>query len=226
MNKSKVCIVALIIFNLSEQCMFAQQSGVYLGVNVGIQYSKILNEQDQNAGDSIITRATFKPIIGGDLGWQFSSNFGIQTGLLLSQQGQKYKRSSHIDSTFSTDLSYLKVPLVLTYKTATEKIVSLVIMAGAQLNFLYRAESSRRNVFGSYTKSALNVEKYYEKMPLEFVFGLGAQYNISEKINLFTILRADYSTNTIEVPELRQAERTISRNLTIITPMFGIHFYL
>lgn len=216
----------LFLFIQNIPILKAQQTGVYFGVDVGIQNSRILNKLDQNSKDSIHLRATFKPMMGIDVGWQFAPKFGIQTGFLLSQQGQKYNSTTNKSKTFSTDLSYVKIPLILTYKTSTEKSISFTLQGGVQVNFLYRAESNRNKIWGNYTKAYVDVSSFYQKTFFEFVFGLGTQYNISEKINLFTVLRADCSINDIELTSQKPNTRPISRNITVVTPLLGIHFFL
>ncbi len=218
-----IAMAALV--GLSVATAAAQQSGVYVGAHVALQYCRILNEQDQQSSDSMSIVHTFKPMNGFDIGWQIAPSIGIETGILISQQGQIYKSHQPDNKKFLTELSYVKIPLVVTYKTSTERKLSFTIMAGAQYSILYRAETSRRDGFGLFSSVALNARKYYKDKIWEYVGGLGFQYNVSEKIHVFAQFRGDFSAEDIEAEGAKPAGRAASQNLTITSPQMGVHLF-
>ncbi|MBK7879547.1 MAG: porin family protein [Saprospiraceae bacterium] len=203
----------------------AQRSGLFMGVQLGIQNSWIFNKNDFDAGGVLDFKATFKPSFGLNVGYNLSKNLGFQSGIIFSQQGQKYITDGNSLADYKTDLNYLKFPLLLKWNSDPEKIVSFLLHAGVQICLLQSANSSRTGGFGYYSPNLTDVKDLYSSSPFELVLGFGAMVNLG-KLNISALLRPEYSLTDIEKVDLKSSSRDIARNFVFSIPQLSLNYSL
>ena len=203
----------------------AQRSGLFMGVQLGFQNSWIFNKNDFDAGGGLDFKATFKPAFGVNVGYNLSKNLGIQSGIIFSQQGQKYITDGNSLADYKTDLNYLKFPLLLKWNSDPEKIVSFLLHAGFQISLLQSANSSRTGGYGYYSPNLTDVKDLYSSNPFELVIGLGAMVNLG-KLNITALLKPEYSLTDIEKVDLKSSSRDIARNFVFSIPQISLNYSL
>lgn len=203
----------------------AQSPGFFGGLNLGIQNSWIFNKNDFDEGGQLDFEATFKPAIGINLGYGFNSSSSIVSGLIYSQQGQKYITANLDNADYHTDLSYLKIPLLYQLNAGGQRRVNFLLQTGFQASVLMSARSSRNQVFGFYSPDEQDVKDNYAPFVVEFVLGLGLQVNF-DKWAIQALIRPDYSLTDIEKTGEKSSSRDLSQNLTVGIPQIGVNYYL
>lgn len=214
------------ILLLATSPIFAQK-GLEFGARLMPQATGILNQADFDEGDGLNFRSTIHFAYGVHVGYNFTNNLGIQTGLLMSQQGQKYVDDTPTPATSTSEIrsNYLKIPLLLKFNTNPAKKAQFVTTLGVQFGLLNSIDyfiddenesDSWETVFGESYKSA------YKSTDLAAVLSLGARFTLSEKMQLGTHLRLDYSLGDIEDKDFTllgfnfwNAERPASQNATV-----------
>jgi hypothetical protein len=202
----------------------AQHTGIYAGLNGAFQKSAISCSDDSDAGGQLDFENTYKQAFGFDLGYNFDPKIGIQTGVIYSQQGQKYITVGVPDAKYVTDLRYLKFPVLFCYHLRSDKKLSFLIQAGFQLSLLLEAKSSRENAFGFYTPKYVDVKDYYTSLPVELAMGIGLQYTF-KKICMNLLIRPDYSISDIEKTEKKPGLIAPASNFTLGIPQLGFQYY-
>ncbi|MBK9109391.1 MAG: PorT family protein [Saprospiraceae bacterium] len=214
------CSMYLILFCFGITKLNAQSSNWFAGIHVSNQISWIFNSFDSDEGGELDYVLTLHPSFGLDLGYRLDPHFAIQTGFIYSAQGQKYETAGNEDADYKTDLTYLKIPLLLDYRSKPLGKMGLVLQGGFQLALLSTAESSRENVFGYYSSLYKDVKDFYESTAVDFVLGLGAEYKSGSHV-FRLVLRADYSLTDIERTEKKPGLRGVSSNATVALPMLS-----
>lgn len=210
----------LILFCFGISMLNAQSSNWQAGIHVSNQMCWIFNSFDADEGGELDYVPTFHPSFGLDLAYRLDPHFALQSGLIYSSQGQKYETAGNEDADYKTDLKYLKIPLLLDYRSKPEGKMGLVLQGGFQLALLSSAESSRENVFGYYSSLYKDVKDFYESTAIDFVLGVGAEYKSGSHV--FRLLfRADYSLTDIERTEKKPGLRGVSSNATLALPMLS-----
>ncbi|RYD82405.1 MAG: PorT family protein [Sphingobacteriales bacterium] len=210
----KARFLAFLLFTL---CVFVPaakaQKGTQLAFWGGPQYVSLVNVDDYfnqyGQGIKLNRLNTYRFGGGIDLTQNLTDNYGVQTGVYYSQQGQKYDGflNKPGDTSFFSShmyLNYIRVPLMFRFNSEydDQDIVSLSIYGGLQLGIL-------RNVQEVQTTPAIpdsmlarypnfDFKNLYKKTDLGLA--LGAQFNIKITPRFGTMigLRYDRSIGTIE----------------------------
>lgn len=218
----KLIILSLTL--LISGASFTQQKKLYIGVTGALQNTWILCSTDFDEGGILDFKSTIKSAVGLDLGYQINPEISIQTGLIYSLQGQNYITAGNTNANFYTDLSYLKIPLLLCYYIRPESKVTIVTQVGFQMSLLATAQSSRLLIFGPYSPLYQDVKDSYSGSSLDAVVGFGIQYKLKQ-MNFSLLLRADYSLTDIEKTEKKPGLRSPASNFTWTIPQLGFHYY-
>ncbi len=197
MKQGTQLLLLFFVFFLTAP-VFAQK-GLEVGVRVIPQSVWIINDDDAGRGAGLDYTRTWGMAYGLNIGYNFLNSLGIQTGVLLSGQGQKYvgDGSSGFE-TAQTKLNYLKIPIMLKFNSDPESSVHFVGTAGIQIGLLTGAkyfsddEEVDLNILGYEYKDA------YKKSDLSAAFSLGTRFRVTDSFNLGVSLRADYSLGDIE----------------------------
>ena len=203
----------------------AQHSGFFAGLNGALQLSLIFNSDDHDLGGELNYETTITQAFGLDLGYKFNPKVGVQTGIIYSQQGQKYITTGNPNANYSTDLSYIKFPILLSYHFRSNKKISFFVQAGFQLSVLTEAKSSRLNVFGIYSAAYKDVKNYYSSLPIELAMGCGVQYSF-RKLCINVLIRPDLSISDIEKTQTKPGLRSPTSNFTLGLPQLGFHYFI
>lgn len=167
------------------------------------QTNWLLNENDYNASRELDYALSYSLENAGLLvGLQFSkSNIGFELGGLYSKQGQRYlhrlsfENGGPLEFNSTTELVYLKFPLLFSYKSndRNENRLGFYAQLGPQFSWLLSAKSDLDNPSG-----LEEVTDAYEQFNIDLVLGVGGIFSLTEYIGIFTVLRFDYSLNDIE----------------------------
>lgn len=189
-------------------CFFATtslfaQKGLEFGLRVMPQGTGIINTDDFDEGPELNFRTTIHLAYGVHIGYNFSDNVGIQTGIMLSQQGQKYVDDAPTEgsSTSEVRLSYLKIPLLLKLNTNPHKGAQFVTTLGVQIGLLndfsyYEDEENVSDDLADFL--GVDPKSVYQKNDLSAVLSLGARFRLTDKLQLGTHLHLNYSISDIE----------------------------
>jgi opacity protein-like surface antigen len=203
------------------------QKGLEVGVYLQPQSTWIMNQEDLDNGSQLDFVPTFKTAFGANVGFNFTDNFGIRSGLMISSQGQKYTSTEEFtlkpSTEYETKLSYIKVPILLKLNSDPEAGSAFLLNAGVQYSLRGATKKS------SLTQASFDAQDYYKSSELSAVVGLGAQIRLGDKLNLNAMLRFDYTLGDIEKEGVKtfglananagfiyndQAKRSAARNLT------------
>ena len=198
--KRILAIVFLLFF--ATNAIFAQQ-GLEIGLKVLPQTTWVFNDDDFAAGDELDFDKKFELAYGLNIGINLSDRFGIQSGVIYSPQGQKYKHDGEMifgttAKTSEVRLNYLQIPVLLKLNSDPMSVISFVAGAGVQFGFLQDAQYLVNNVKIDSVLLGDNAINFYNKKDLSVVFNIGTQINVTEHLNLTLAIQADYSLDDIE----------------------------
>ncbi len=213
--------LVLCLFTANSTKTYAQQ-GLEIGVKVIPQSVWIFNSDDFDVGDELDFKRKFGMAYGLNLGLNFSDNMGIQSGLLFSSQGQKYKHEGLSYQISEIELKYLKIPFLVKFNSDPYAPTGFFLAAGIQYGFLRSATETRNNIETNYDAINAETKDFYNKKEISYLLTFGPQFNITDNFNLTLAFRADYSTNDIEDKDTgllslypnNSAKRVDSKNLT------------
>jgi len=229
MNKSIFKKLQAIIFYI---CLFfctiqfaKAQSGQFIQFWGGPQYVGMLNFDDNHTTTTTgqgtvtflgeeITTETYRAGGGIDYINNFSQNYGYQTGIYYSGQGQKYEGYvtnyyNKLDSsirhyTSQVTMDYIRVPFMFRFNSILDDNdrINVSIFMGLQAGYLFGMTMSTTN--SNIPDSSANKYKNFNIRQLynaiDFGLGAGAQFNVklSEKLSLNLGIRFDRSIVNIE----------------------------
>lgn len=186
------------------------QAGLEVGGFVMPQSVWIFNkdDSDQNARLDYVPTYTFA--YGAELGFNFSDAIGIQTGLIISKQGQDYDSDgsgsfasplpiSWVGTERSVELTYLKIPFLLKFNSNPDAGTAFLFKIGPQLAFLTNADSDVDGVAESF--SGFTLKDLYEGNYISAVMSIGARFTLAESLFLNTSFRFDASLGDVEDKE-------------------------
>lgn len=126
-------------------------------------------------GGTVQGQATFGYGIGGVLGINFTNHVGIQGEIIYNSLSQKYK-DAEMERTIH--VSYVNIPLLMSFNTGKSKPVNLNFVAGPQIayNVGSRLETSGGN--GTDTTQATLLLR---KGDIGFAYGAGLEFCLNEK---------------------------------------------
>lgn len=152
----KILFLLAVSFSLTVQA----QQGLHVGIMGGPQSTWLFNEHDSNEGKNLDYQPKWGANFGLRLGYHFTDFVGIETGLLYSSRGQKYKGeldyindatfynygspSALADLTATTRLNYLQIPFLFTTGSEPSHTSSFRFYTGPQLMFLMKSETKAK----------------------------------------------------------------------------------
>jgi hypothetical protein len=221
----KIYINLFLIWNfiLISTLVNGQRKGVFVGVNYAVNIVHILNKNDRDEGGLLDFQTTFKSAFGINFGYQISSAWGVQSGILFSGQGQEYSTAGIQIADYNTALKYIKIPLLLKWNSNQEKLISFTAQVGFQSSILTSATSSRERVFYFFKATSEDVENYYAKHNLDLVVGPGLQLNLGH-LTLIGIFRMDISMTDIEAKSKKPGDRNNAANLSFGLPQLSLNY--
>ncbi len=215
MRNLTLFVVAFLAANLS----FAQK-----GIEIGLEFTPavtfILNDNDFAEGDALNFRGTFGYNTGLSLGYNFNDGIGIASGVIISRQGQNYITdfsgiTKANQNTFSRQLSYIRVPLLLKFNGDPNGSSSSYFRIGPHFDFLSGARYKYENKQGVAYSRDVNLLKedgyFLTGLPgstpaneleiyKKFVFGVtlefGGSANINEYLKLTFMLHLSGNLNS------------------------------
>ena len=213
MQNKNLLLLCFLIASFSGSSLFAQQ-GVEFGAGVMPQLTLIVNDDDFAAGDELNFRTTAHLAYGVHAAYNFNDHLGIQTGLLLSTQGQKYVNDKPTANTSNSEvrMSYLKIPVLLKFNSNPEASAQFVATIGPQFGLLNKVDYYLNDE--KLTVPGFDYKEFFKSMDLGAVLGLGARFRLTDNLQLGTSFRFDYSLGNMENEDKWVADRAPSHNAT------------
>jgi len=179
------------------------QTGIELGFRVLPQSTWLYNTNDYDA-KIMVTDFLSSPkwAYGLNGGINFSDKFGLQSGIMLSPQGQSYLICSDTlvtCSNFEKRLSYFKVPVLLKFMTSSRNSLSLIHTIGLQYHRLIEAKHYDNGILINPPDSLSyqTIDLYTDK-GWDISTSLGLLINTNEHMNIGIQLHIDYSLQDLE----------------------------
>lgn len=131
--------------NLKEFSGIDVTKGFHAGVLMSIHNNWLTSKNKNKEDDANVIKhkIDFGKSFGLNLGYDYTSRWGIQTEIAYNEQGQKYVETTTDNQTLNKelDLAYLRIPLMLKYKinfinNYNTKPVILNFLFGPQVNLL------------------------------------------------------------------------------------------
>ncbi|MBK9271106.1 MAG: outer membrane beta-barrel protein [Saprospiraceae bacterium] len=219
----KIIGIILVVWSIGIQ-LIAQKSPLWIGLVLGPQSTWIFNQDDFDRGGELDFTSSFGFSSGVELGYQIKGKSSLLSGVIYSTQGQNYITKNNPNADFKTNLSYLKIPLLYQWNSSGSSRWKFLLQTGFQLSLLLSAESSRLDKFGIYSPVTNDVKKDYSSSVIDFVFGIGLQYQWN-KISIAALIRPDYSLNDIEKTGIKPSSRPQSQNFTVGLPQLVFRYY-
>jgi hypothetical protein len=185
--------------------LFAQK-GFEIGVQAQPQNTWIFNSDDFAAGPDLNFETTFKFAYGLNLGYNFTDQIGVRTGVLMSRQGQHYITDETTPQEFQTNFRYLKIPVLLKYNGSLEHSVPFLLEVGPQFGLLQKATRTLPTNTSFTGKQVNDVAGLYKGSDIAIVLGIGTQIPIATAVNANVGLRFDYSLTDIEDETYKNTE--------------------
>jgi len=126
-----------------------------------------------------------------------ADNLGIQSGVLVSTQGQRYDATQNISK---KQLSYVKIPILLQLNSSRQASLSVVGALGVQWHKLLVANhldltNTPISIPDSLGYTTIDL---YHKTGWDILGNIGLLVNLSDRSNLKLLFRADYTPIGIE----------------------------
>ena len=132
-------------------------------------------------------------------GYMFNEILGIETQLLYSPQGQKYKFSDDVTGTdeyVNIQNDYFKIPLLFRFRSEGKK-AAFLFNVGPEFGFLLNT-----NVTTDATQLDPEVAKinkdYYENFEFSVTMGFGTSISLGTNLLLDLLVQLDYGLTNIE----------------------------
>jgi hypothetical protein len=197
MKKTTLIAFALL---LSASCTFAQSGATangadryfHFGLNVtpGIYFVSPGNSAtgETNAANG----AAFGFGYGVNLEFYFTQNYGLATGLEITQFGVNYTNSNNISKVLVEDsttahnqtMQYLEIPLLLKFRTNAIGPIKYFGLFGLEPGFLLSAMDKPVVTNAAFPSTEINygsenIYKQSDFIRLSLVVGLGLEYNLA-----------------------------------------------
>jgi hypothetical protein len=178
---------------------FAQQ-GAQIQVLGGGQSTWMFNQADSDEGDALDYQPTFGSHYGIKAAFFFTDKIGLETGFIISQQGQDYEHQINIGNQevnyeTSRTLTYSKIPVLLHLRSQPDEPAYFSAMIGPQFSLLNDLSSSSDNALG---KGAWGEKADYESTVTDVVLAFGPGFSLSDKLKLDVHFRFDYGLTDAE----------------------------
>lgn len=176
------------------------QAGPQIQVVGGGQNTWMFNEADSDEGDALDYEPTFGTTVGVKGALFLSQSVGIETGLILSKQGQAYEHTiGGGNQTFnyesSRTLTYIKIPLLLHFRSQPDQPAYFSAMIGPQVSLLNDFSSDADN---SLSRFRWGEKSDYESQVTDIVLAFGPGFSLSDKLKLDLHFRFDYGLTDAE----------------------------
>ncbi len=173
------------------------QAGLEIGLDIMPQTYWIMNKADFDLGDDLNHIPSYGLAVGAHVALNFTDKLGLQTGVLYSQQGQKYEQEFNVNNIneYEKKLTYLKIPLLLKFNGDPDAGAYFVGMIGPQLGLLTNAETEGNVPTGLRIPDDKDA---YKSADIGGVLALGVGINLTDALNLGILFRFDGSLGDIE----------------------------
>ena len=178
------------IYNvLFAQMDFNENGSVfYAGLTGGLNYGQITTDNNiSNFGpyDKPLTKYT----TGLSLAYLRADNWGFQTGIRYARSGGKTENmvgtseTGQVNGKFwiEQELSYLEVPLLLSYRVKLEKLVPYAF-GGPNIRFLLDADE-RMDADYDGQQWSQNIKDKMKSVQMDLEGGLGVMYPLNSRVN-------------------------------------------
>ena len=198
-------------FFLSSTFSLYAQSGLIVGANGGINNSRINYSNVVNMKTSTSNLMGYQGAL--TVGWQFSNNFALISGVQFAQRGTKLANDNQAyrdDSNGQTFLgsqigeertNFVTIPLLARYKFLSSDF-GFTLSSGLSLNmgqegtaFRYvQSNNNSKTYFGRYEDVTFGdgINDFYKPFQVGFVLGAGVIVPISEKGRLTLNVAFDF----------------------------------
>ena len=132
---------------------------ISIAPTLGLNFAKLTGDGVSNV------KSTTQLVIGANLEYGVSKDFGVTGGLFYSMQGAKFKGSNA-----TMNLDYLNIPILANYYVAK----GLALKAGLQPGFLLSAKAKAKSDGESYSSDIKD-----DCNGIDFAIPVGASYEIS-----------------------------------------------
>ncbi len=213
----RLSVFIILILFISANLLFAQK-GVEYSAFISPNFSWIINNNDKALSDTDRCLPSFGGSAGLTVGYNFTDNFGLATGLAFVYSQQNYIKISSINEidklqhTKNRRLSYLRLPILFRLSGDPQARVTYYARFGANVDMLLTANSTESYPI---TASVKDVEINYRNVKdgngnkqtifNQFVFGLmadiGAKIRINDHFALLFLLHLESSISNIDAED-------------------------
>ncbi|MGB0930175.1 MAG: porin family protein [Chitinophagales bacterium] len=204
----KIKQIVFVFFALLISVPAFSQGGLEVGAFLMPQSVWIFNKDDSDQGPNLDYVPTYTFAYGAEVGLNLGRTVGLQTGLIISKQGQDYDSdgsgsfgfgvpNNWIGTERSVELTYLKIPLLFKFNSNPDAGTAFLFKIGPQFTFLTNAESTVNGGVDNST-SNLALKDLYEKNHIGAVMSIGARFTMAENLFLNTSFRFDASLGDVE----------------------------
>lgn len=208
---------ALLTIGFALSVIAAQAQDFRLGITGGLNSTWLLNQNVFDQNDGLDVASTFGGRFGIEGIYSFTEKVGFSLGVnFISGHNQKYTGDNNgpikLNGDSKTMLKYIDVPLMFRLTSGNGSYFEL----GPQLGFLSSAkEDFKSDVNSAFDYSGKDVKFGFNSTNVAFVFGFGADIDVSESIYVTTGLRLGYgfTDSTIEFDSVDEYNNENKDNL-------------
>lgn len=183
------------------------QEGQYISISGTGQLTQLNNADDYaTRTESLVPEDTYHPAAGLMYTYNFRPNYGFQTGINYSFQGQKY--SGTLDDTArdiqynsEVTLKYIKIPLKFRFNSSLDadiKNTYLSIGAGISINMLSGVDVNTDPPIRQTNGKDFNYSDLYKSPTADFVADALLNFRLSDKWWLHTGIDLSFGLGDVE----------------------------
>lgn len=222
MKKLSLLVAAALLLGSTATNTVSAQKGIEIGVNFTPGSPWILNSEDFAEDQNLDFAGTFGYNVGLNLGYNMTDGFGINTGIIYSQQGQNYITgydgvAKADQNTFSRQLTYIRVPVLMKVNGSLDAGSSSFFRIGPHFDFIQGAKYTYNTNSGLFQGTsetdmldyrgplgtAAEPYKVYNKMVVGLTLEMGGQINVSESVKVIMALHLEGSLTNTEDEDAR-----------------------
>ena len=200
---NKICLCLTFIALVTGEA-FAQK-GSYVTLSGGGQLTKLNNARDYaRRTDDLIPENTYNPAFGLTYTYIYSENYGLETGLLFSRQGQRYsgkfQDSLNIDYESEVSMDYLRIPLKFQFSSSLDadiKNVFLTIGTGLSIDVLMDVKSETDPGFRTNGLS-IDYRELYKPVTASFIADAMLNIRLSDRWWIRTGMNLSFGLSDVE----------------------------
>jgi hypothetical protein len=181
---------ALLTLGIALAAMTTQAQDFRLGITGGLNSTWLLNQNVFDQNDGLDVASTFGGRFGIEGIYSFSEKAGVSLGLnFISGHNQKYTGDqTGLDGDAKTKLRYIDIPVLFRLTSGGGSYFEI----GPQIGILSSAKEDYESQDGKFTYSNADVKSGFNATSVAFVFGFGADIDVSDNIYITTGLRLGY----------------------------------